>query len=71
MTESIERKYPVPEREFGKPLGQEDMNGLLVERSEGLAALDWFLEYTRAGEVFERLRSDNHLHGAELVQRIE
>lgn len=71
MTESLKRKYPIPESELDKPFSQQEMYGLLRERSINLVVLDWFLEYTRAGEVFESLRSDNGLHGAELIQSIK
>ncbi len=64
-------EYPFTENELGQPLNQEDMINLSKAKAEGLRALDWFLTYSKAGEVFEKLRSDKNLYGAELLQRIE
>ena len=69
--EPTDAVYKVPQEEVGKPLGQEDMRELLKARRENLVVYDWFLSYGRAREVFERLRSDNGLVAAEILETIE
>ncbi len=69
--EAIERKYPVPPEEVGRPLSQEEMNELLEARKENVVAYEWFLGYSRAIEVFESLRSENKLIGSKILKNIE
>lgn len=71
MTGTIERKYPVSPEMVGNPLSQEDMYGLLEEKRENIVAFEWFLSYSGARQIFESLRSENKLIGAEINERLE
>ena len=69
--EFTEKKHPIPPEEIGKPLSQEEMYKLLEARKESLVTYEWFLGYSRAREIFEGLRSENKLIGAEILETIE
>ncbi len=70
-TRDIERKYPVSPEEVGRPLSPEEMLVLLEERKENLVRYEWFLDYSRAREVFESLRSENTLVGSKILEKTE
>ncbi len=71
ITEAIEGKYPVSSNEVGRPLYQQELYGLLEERKGNLVAYDWLLRQMRIIEVFESLRADKSLVGAEVLEKIE
>jgi hypothetical protein len=69
--EIAERKHSVLPEELGRPLSQKEMYELLEARKESLVIYEWFLNYSRAREIFEGLRSENGLNGAEILENIE
>lgn len=70
-TEAIERKYPVSSSETGKPLREQELYSLLEEGKESLVVYDWLLGRMKVREVFESLRTNNNLVGAEFLKKIE
>ncbi len=70
-TKAIERKYPVFSSEVGRPLSQRELYSLLEERKESQVTYDWLLGQMGVIKVFESLRTDKNLVGAEILERIE
>ena len=70
MAEFEHGKYLVPPEEVGEPLSQQEMYDYSKERGKNIAMFEGFLLSYAPEAVFQNLKSENILFGAEINTRV-